>query len=148
MAGNDMNAAVFMAHNVDIIYDQEMALLKNVNRPHQNLTVPYWQYEKVDLNQMTNNECKSEFRFEKRDMFNLKDVLHFPEEIFTYNRQKVDTTEAICIFLKRVAYPYRYLHSVSGKPPQICNCYSFYRCTIIILLGIHRWYSEGHIQTQ
>ena len=61
-----MNAAVFMAHKCDIINDQEMALLENVNRPHENLIVPYWQYEKFDLDQMTNDECKSEFRFDKK----------------------------------------------------------------------------------
>ena len=59
----------------------------------------------------------------KRDIFNLKEVLHFSEKIFTYNRLKVDTTEAICIFLKRVAYPCRYLDMVprfARSVPEIC----------------------------
>ena len=33
MAGNDVNSAVFMAHNLNVINDQEMSLLENVNRP-------------------------------------------------------------------------------------------------------------------
>ena len=76
---------------------------------------------------MSNNECKSEFQFEKRDIFNLKVVLHFPEEIITYNRLTVDATEAICILLKRVAYPCRYLDMVPrfARPVSemcvICN---------------------------
>ena len=123
MAGNDVNAAVFMARNMNVINDQEMALLDNVNRPNGNLIIPYWQYEKFDLDEMSNDECKSEFRFEKRDIFNLKYVLHVPEEIITYNRLNVDATEAICILLKRVAYPCRYSDMVPrfARPvPEIC----------------------------
>ena len=41
MAGNNVNAAVFMAYNLNVIEDQEMALLENVNRPKRNLTIPY-----------------------------------------------------------------------------------------------------------
>ena len=63
MAGNNVNAAVFMAHNLNVIDNQEMALLENVNRPKRNLAIPYWQYEKFDLEQMCNDECKSEFPF-------------------------------------------------------------------------------------
>ena len=40
MAGNNVNVAVFMAHNLYVIEDQEMALLENVNRPKRNLTIP------------------------------------------------------------------------------------------------------------
>ena len=111
MAGNDVNAAVFLARNMNVI----------------NLIIPYWQYEKFDLDEMSNDECKSDFRFEKRDIFNLKDVLHFPEEIITYNRLNDDATEAICILLKRVAYPCRYLDMVPrfARPVRemcvICN---------------------------
>ena len=38
-----------------------MALLENVNRPNGNLIIPYWQYEKFGLDEMSNDECKSEF---------------------------------------------------------------------------------------
>ena len=86
MAGNDVNAAVFLARNMNVI----------------NLIIPYWQYEKFDLDEMSNDECKSEVLCEKRDISNLKDVLHFPEEIITYNRLNGDAKEAICILLKRV----------------------------------------------
>ena len=33
MAGNNVNAADFMAYNLNVIDDQEVALLENVNRP-------------------------------------------------------------------------------------------------------------------
>ena len=123
MAGNDVNAAVFMGRNMTVINDQDMALLENVNRPNGHLIIPYWQYEKVDLDEVSNDECKSDVRFEKWDLFNLIDVLHFPEEIITYNRLNVDATEAICILLKHVAYPCRYLDMVPrfARPvPEIC----------------------------
>ena len=101
MAGNDVNAAVFMARNMNVINDQEMALLENVNRPNGHLIIPYWQYEKFDLDEMSNDECKSEFRFDKRDIFNLKDILHFPEAII---RSHLYTLEACCISLQIFGY--------------------------------------------
>ena len=41
MAGNNANAAVFMAHNLTAIDDQERALLENVNKPKRTMTLPY-----------------------------------------------------------------------------------------------------------
>ncbi|XP_065067584.1 uncharacterized protein LOC135693124 [Rhopilema esculentum] len=123
MAENNINDALAIAHNLNVIDDEELALLEFENRPKPYLEIPYWQYKKFDLDEMTNDECKGEFRFEKRDIFNLQEIFHFPEEIVTYNRIRVDTTEAICILLKRFAYPCRYMDMIPrfARPvPEIC----------------------------
>ena len=51
------------------------------------------------------------------------DVLQLPHEIICYNRFHVDGFEALCIMLKRFAYPCRYLDVMVrfAKPvPQLC----------------------------
>ena len=54
---------------------------------------------------LTDNECKSEFRFYKNDVYLLAEVLQVPDEIRCYNRVVVDGIKALCIFLKRFARP-------------------------------------------
>ena len=39
-------------------------------------------------------------------------MLRLPDSIVTYNRMRVDGIEALCIFLKRVAYPCRYVDMI------------------------------------
>ena len=43
--------------------------------------LPYHSCEKFDLDSLSENECKSEFRFDKRDIYKLCDVSEIPEEI-------------------------------------------------------------------
>ena len=74
----------------------------------KNPDFPYWSYERFDLDSLTDDECKAEFRFLKNDIYELLEVLRLPEEISTYNRIKIDGIEAFCIYLKRFAYPCRY----------------------------------------
>ena len=51
---------------------------------------------------------QAEFRFEKENLHDLVDALQLEEEQLLYNRLKVDTVEAVCVLLKRFAYPCRY----------------------------------------
>ena len=69
----------------------------------------YWKYEPFDLNKYDDAAAWSLFRFFKNDIRRLKDVLRLPDTIITYNRMRVDGIEALCIFLKRIAYPCRYV---------------------------------------
>ena len=85
------------------------------------LDFPYWNYEKFCLDNMTDDECWNEFRFNRGDVYKLKEVFRIPDEIFTYNRLKVDGIEALCILLKRFSYPCRYSDLIPrfGRPvPQ------------------------------
>lgn len=62
---------------------QEYALLYNINKS-RNLDLPYWQYDKFDLDQMCNNECKSEFYVLENDIYRLCETSRFPENIIIY----------------------------------------------------------------
>ena len=83
-------------------------LLYDVNSP-KNPDIPYWSYERFDLDLVTDDECKSEFRFYKNVIYELNEVLNLPDRITCHNSVDVDITDALCIFLKRFAYPYRYV---------------------------------------
>ena len=122
----DVIDALNIARGGGLIDDMEFALLYDVNRP-RNLEIPYWSYEPLDLDQLTDDECKGELRFEKNDIFDLADILQLPQFFTTYNRLKVDKIEGLCILLKRLAYPCRYLDMVPrfARPvPEICVIYN------------------------
>ena len=119
---NEVNEVLAVARDLEIIEDEEFAVLEWENRP-RNLNIPYWQYDKFDFEQMNEDECKAEFRFKKADIFDLQEIFHFPEELIMYNRLKVDTTEANCTLLKGFAYPCRYSDMVSRFAktiPELC----------------------------
>ena len=56
-------------------------------------------------------------RFHKRDKYRLCDVFEIPEEIRCYNGMAFNKDEALCIFLKRFAYPCRFRQ---WAVPQLC----------------------------
>jgi len=45
----------------------------------------YWNYERFDLDEKTNDECKAEFRFYRKDIYKLAEQLQLPAEITTCN---------------------------------------------------------------
>ena len=112
-----------LTHADHLIDDDEGLLLHDLNRS-KNLDLPYHSYEKFDLDSLSEDECKSEFRFDKRDIYRLCDVFEIPEEIRCYNGMVFNKEEALCIFLKRYAYPCRYqdlmLRSGQRAVPQLC----------------------------
>ena len=65
------------AYMLDVIDDEEFALLREINRPQRALVIPYWQYEKFDLEHLSDDECRADVRFEKRHIYELEHVLHF-----------------------------------------------------------------------
>ena len=50
------------AHSDDLINDEEFLLLYDLNKS-SNVELPYWSYGQFDLDLLTDDECKSEFRF-------------------------------------------------------------------------------------
>ena len=89
------------------IDDTEFLLLYNLNTSH-NPDFPYWHYEPFQLDNLSEGECMAEFRFYRNDVYLLAEVLQIPEQVVCYNGTKVAKIEALCIFLKRFAYPCRY----------------------------------------
>ena len=60
------------------------------------------------MDEKTNDECKVEFRFNRDDIYKLAEQLQLPDEITTYNGSVVPSVPALCMYLKRYAYPCRY----------------------------------------
>ena len=85
----------------------------------------------------------------------MKDVLQIPDEIICYNRLNVDGIEALCIMLKKFAYPVRYGDMVSrfgGPAPQFSVISTRMTDMIFNLQGHHlsnfqqQWLSPVNLQ--
>ena len=114
--------SLLCAYDLSIINDEEFVLLYDINTA-KSPDFPYWNYEAFELDNMSDDECQAEFRFYKNDVCDLMEVLGFPETFTCYNGLTVDGTEALCILLKRFAYPCRYLDMIPrfARPvPQLC----------------------------
>jgi len=146
---------ILLSFAFNMIDATECLLLYDVNSP-KNTDIPYWSHERFDLDLMTDDECKTEFRFYKNDIYQLSEILNLPDGIVCYNGVNVDRTEAFCIFLKRFAYPCRYVDLVPrfARPePQLCMISnavmnSIYTSWWHLLLDLNQpWLSRPHLQT-
>ena len=103
----DVDQILLLEHDEEFITDEELLLLQDLNN-FQNFELPYWKYQKFDLDNWSDDECWVDFRFRKNELEKLLVVLRLPNEIITYNRLRVDAMEALCLMLIRLAYPCRY----------------------------------------
>ena len=110
-AFRDVREMLLLSLYEGFIDETEFLLLYDVNLS-QNPDFPYWTYGPFELNHMNDAECMAEFRFYKNDIYRLTETLHIPAYVVCYNGTKVSKIEALCIFLKRFAYPCRYLDMV------------------------------------
>lgn len=90
--------------------DEEIALfdyiLNTKNRNDHNLKKRVFVFR---LDELDDNYCFTHFRFYKADIRRLQVLFRIPEEIILKNRIKVPGEEALCILLRRLAYPNRYV---------------------------------------
>ena len=70
--------ALLFVYQDGSIDDTEFALLYDLNSS-ENPEFPYWKYGRFDLDSMTDDECKAEFRFFKNDIYLLREVLDIPD---------------------------------------------------------------------
>lgn len=61
-----------------------------------------------NFNNLTDSFCYVHFRFYKRDIHRLVAAFNIPEDIILKTGAKVKGIEALCILLKRLAYPNRF----------------------------------------
>ena len=80
----------------------------------KNRDFPYWNFDRFDLDELGNDQCKAEFRFYKNDIFKLAEYLQLPDENVTYNGLVVGLIPTLCIYLKRFPYPCSYGDLVSN----------------------------------
>ena len=54
--------AILSAHDMGDLNDEKFIMLYDLNRS-TNLDLPYWDYERFDLDRMSDDECIAEFWF-------------------------------------------------------------------------------------
>ena len=120
--------ALLYAHSDGSIDDEELCLLYDINAS-KNPDFEYWNYDPFDFDAITDAEFLAEMRFEKNDIIRLANAMNIPDEItcFFYNDISVDKHEALCILLKRLAYPCRYSDMIprfGRQVPQLCMIFN------------------------
>lgn len=130
--------ALLHAFSDNVISDEEFILLYDINTS-KNKCFEYWLHDGFDLHAISDNDCEAEFRFQKNDIVRLKNALQLPEEISCtlYNNRKIDSTEALCVLLKRLAYPCRYSDMIprfGRSVPELCMI-----CNEMIQIIDSRW---------
>ena len=122
-AFHEIRDLLLIAYSDNLLSDEEEFLILYEDLKPQNPEFPYFQYDEFNLDNLSEDECLAEFRFRKTDIRTLKNVLHLPDVIRCQQRTVCDSTEALCMLLKRLAYPCRYgvmIHRFARPVPEIC----------------------------
>lgn len=68
-------------------------------------TRPRWSYGRFDIGSMPDSEVWQQFRFDRNDIGRLASALRLPATFLTTQGVRIEKEEAICIALRRLAYP-------------------------------------------
>ena len=118
---------LLLNHDMKIINDEELLLLLDDNTS-KNPEFHYENYQRFDLDEIQEPECKAEFRFNKNDIPVLAEVLGLPETFRCSQRTAANKLEGLCMLLRRTAYSCRYSDLIPrfGRPvpelSMIINC--------------------------
>ena len=120
--GNDF---ILDLYDDDILDNEDAMLLLDANRPRRNFHMeqPYWQYQVFDCERMDDHECEVEFRFKRDEIYTLVGTFELPDVMKCPNGTVIDSVEALCLCLKRFAYPCRYVDLIPrfARPvPHLC----------------------------
>ena len=119
MALKRIQECILLSYTQDLLDDNEFCLLYDAN--YANYPVfDHGQYTRFTLDAVSEEECLSSFRFRQLDIPYLAQVLRLPEKFICPNRTAALTEEALCILLRRFAYPCRYVDMMPqfGRSPQ------------------------------
>ena len=58
--------------------------------------IPYWNFERFDLENFDNVQCLTDFCIRKNDIFRLKECLQLPENIVCSQRNTCEPVERMC----------------------------------------------------
>ena len=109
MTNNSVFDAITALFVNDIIDESEFVAVYDDTR-RKSPEFQFWEYEKVEtqLQYMTNDECRSDFRVDLADLPVLAEALSIPERFVCPNRTLATGMEGLCVVLRRFAYPCRY----------------------------------------
>ena len=113
--------AVLFHYADSVVDDDEFMLLYDVCHS-KNPEFPYKEYADFCLEDMDEAECTAEFRFHKEEIPLLAEVLQIPEKFKCYQGTVCEGTEALCMTLRRLAYPCRYsdlIHRFDRPTPEL-----------------------------
>ena len=66
-------------HSESSIDDEEFILLFDLHTA-KSPDLPYWKYHEFDLDKLSYDECKTEYRFLKNHIYALVDAMKLPKE--------------------------------------------------------------------
>ena len=113
-----------------------------------------WREESFDLDNYSDKECRAYFRFKRDDLFQLLDALRIPKVMKTSSQDSATGLEALCILLRRLAYPNRWLElrKMFGRSNGSLNRI-FYatlriidKCSSVLKTWDHSWLTEDDFQ--
>ena len=142
------------AHSENILDDEELLLLFGVNRS-TNLGLPYWSYERFNLDSWSEDEFQSELRFLPGNIKNLVYILQLPHAFKCNNGVVYDSVEDFCIFLKRFVYPCRYqdiMYRFAWAVSQLCMISNivldvlFNNWSHLLRTFQQNWFSQQHLE--
>ena len=138
----DILTLLSLFHDDGMIDDDEFLLLHE-QHSSTNPDFPYHVYTAFDLDERYESECLAEFRFRKRDIVALIDILQIPAIIECKQRSVCDSVEGLCILLRQLSYPCRYGDMIQrfAKPVPIL-------CMVANKLFNHIYNHLGHRVTE
>ena len=107
MAFKDLRNSLIISYDDGFIDDEEFVLLYDLYAS-KDLDFPYDAYAPFDLEELDEAECVAEFRFRKRDVRALADVLRVPDTMTCEQGSVCTGIEGLCMLLRRMSYPCRY----------------------------------------
>ena len=111
-----------------LLVSHDMNVISAKENTSRNPEFSYGLYQRFDLNEILEPECKAEMRFNKNDIPVLAEALELPERFACSQRTIVDKLEGLCLLLRQPGYICHYsdLTPRPGRPvPElsiITNC--------------------------
>ena len=119
----DATDLALISHSQGLIVDKELLLFLEENK-FRNPEFSHDVYDRFDLENMEEAECKSEFRVEKHDITFLAEALGLPETFTCPQRSVAIGIEGLCMVLKQTSFPCSYSDMIYrfGRPVPASSC--------------------------
>ena len=117
--------SLLLSYVENIIDEDRLVLFYELNNSKE--IYPFWKYNKLNFENMDEDQCKREFRVLRSHIDDLKNVLNIPQKIVTCQRIVSSGVDVLCVLLKRSAFPRRYTDMVSTfgrNETELCPIYN------------------------